>query len=146
MHFAVWDGPAEYRLLVYTSAGHLRFNYIIAPVATKPTVQPLGPSTASNVPPPAAAPTPATASNSIQTELSTTSPPVRAQRVVHASRAKKTTPGRNSAPPKPAPQDPAASLPKHAGGGLGLRKVSWNPTGNLLAVGGYDEKVCLLSY
>jgi len=28
-----------------------------------------------------------------------------------------------------------------AGGGLGIRSVSWNPSGSLLAVGGYDDKV-----
>lgn len=32
-----------------------------------------------------------------------------------------------------------------AGGGLGIRNVSWHPSGDFLAIGGYDEKVQLFS-
>lgn len=143
--FAVWDYAAEFRLLVYTALGTLRFSYMVGPEAVKPsTILPLTTSSVHNHLP-------------INERKSTKLPPMsksdelivapsagstRAQRVVHTTRSTSTTPIRpKSTKLLPNDSSTTATLPKHAGGGLGIRQVNWSPKGNMLALGGYDEKV-----
>lgn len=141
---AVWDYAAEFRLLVYTPLGYLRFAYMTAPDAVRPALLPLTPSTSTNAPAasrPGKVAVKQAPNSSASSELTTAGPPTRAQRVVQAPRAVSGTVRTPNSRDSGGGGDAGSVLPKHTGGGLGIRRAAWCPTGEVLAIGSYDEKV-----
>lgn len=125
---AVWDHMLEYRVLFYSITGMLLATFRIAPEEDTPrSFLSLSASEARTV---------------LASEGTASG---RARRVsLHPARVSQSTSVRASAPAaRRAPTAPVLS--RVAGGGLGVRCVAWHPSSALVAVGGYDERVRILS-